>query len=183
MECLPGELLLQLQPLGDVPGVEDNATDLPLGAKVADMGLELPPGAEAVRDAKDELARFAGARCRAHHIPVVLVDDVEQAFGQQPLFRTRGHAAHGPADVPATAEPEDDDEIGRRADEATEVRRLPVGGADERPAEQQRQQEAADPEDDLQVDQAADIAVVGVRDRPGGVQRHVRRKRRKDSQP
>src|SRR5437763_705739 len=42
---------------------------------------------------------------------------------------------------------------------------------------------AADPEDDLQVDQAADIAVVGVRDRPGGVQRHVRRERRKDSQP
>ena len=130
-----------------------------------------------------ELARFARGRSCAHYVPIVLVDDVEHAFGQQLLFRATRHAAHGPADVPAAAQAEDDDEIGRRADEATEVRRLPVCGADERPAEQQRQQEAADPEDDLQVDQAADIAVVGVRDRPGGVQRHVRRERRKDSQP
>src|SRR5439155_5681364 len=74
MERLPGELLFQLQSLGDVTSVEDDAADLPLGAQVADMRLELPRGAGGVRDAKDELARFARGRSCAHYVPIVLVD-------------------------------------------------------------------------------------------------------------
>ena len=45
---LMGELFFQPDPLGHIARVQDDAADVPVGAEVADMGLELPPLAEFV---------------------------------------------------------------------------------------------------------------------------------------
>ena len=65
VERLVGELLLEPHALGDVAGVEHDAADVPVVAQVGDVRLEVPPLAEPVAHAEDDLVRLAVRRGRA----------------------------------------------------------------------------------------------------------------------
>ena len=79
----------------------------------------------------------------------------------------------GVAHVPAPILAEHEHQVGRRRDDAPEVRRTATRGGDEREGQKERDGEARDGQGDLDDDQAPDAPVRVGRDRPRGVQRHV----------
>ena len=87
------------------------------------------------------------------------------------------------AGVAAPAAAEDEHEIGRRGDEAAEVRGLAAGRRDERPAEQQGDEEAGDAQGDLEPHEVGDVLVGAQGDGAGGVERDVLGERGDDAEP
>ena len=77
------------------------------------------------------------------------------------------------ADVTAAVGAQNEHEIGRGGDEATEMRRLTPRRDDQRPAEQERGGQTQGTENGLQDDQMIDVAIVGARDRAGRVEGDV----------
>jgi hypothetical protein len=124
VERLPRQLLLQPDALGDVARVEDHAADLPVGAEVGHVRLEMPPFPEAVQQPEDDLGRLAVRIRRVHERKIVRVDEAGEVLAQQLPVPAAEHLGDGVACVAAAARAEDEHEVGRRGDEAAEVRGL-----------------------------------------------------------
>ena len=183
VERLQRQLLLQAHPLGDVATVEDDAADLPVGAEVGDVRLEMPPLRELVHHPEDDLVRLAVRVRGAHRSQVVRMHEAREPLAEEILLRTAEHVRDGPADVAAPACAEDEHEVGGRGDEASEVGGLPPGRGDEPESEEQRGEQPGGAEQNLEHDQPRDAPVVAGADRPRCVQRDVRGQGREHAQP
>ena len=183
VERLPRQLLLEPDALGDVTGVQHDAADEPVCAQVGHVRLELPPLAEPIPQPELDLVRLSACARFLEELAIVRVHERGEPRAVDLGLRAPECLDDGLADVAAATGPEDDDEVGRRRDQAPEVSGLASGRSDERPAEQQRDQQAGGAEDDLQRDQIADVPVVRRPDRARGVERHVRGERSEDAEP
>ena len=136
VERLPGQLLLEPDALADVPRVEDNPADLPVRAKVGHVGLEVPPLAEAVQQPEDDLRRLPVRVCRDER-EIVGVNEAGEVLPEQLPLVPSEHLRNGLTRVAAAALSEHEHEVGRRVNDAAEMRRLAPGRGDQCPAEQQ----------------------------------------------
>ena len=105
--------------------------------QVGDVRLEMPPLAGRVAHPEHELPGKAGALRFGEHLPVVLMDELLEPVLQQLGLRMSDQPRHRTARVPAAAVAQHQHEVGRRRDEAPEVRSLAPGRRDQCPGEQQ----------------------------------------------
>ena len=163
--------------------VEHDPAYQPVVAQVGHVCVEMAPFAEAVRHEERDLVQSALGTRRRDRSPVVGVHEVDEARAEQLLLGPADHVGDRLADVAATAGSEDEDEVGRRGDEAAEVRGLPPGRDHQDPAEEQRAQATEHAEHDLQPDGLADLVIGDGGHRASGVERDVRREPRQHAQP
>ena len=180
---LVAQLLLESNPLGDVARVEHDTAELPVGAQVGDMGLEVPPFPESVLDQELDLTRFPTDRCGFHQRPIVGVHGAHEPGTEHTPLGLADHSRDRPARITAFALAENEHEVGGRRDEAPEVGCLPPRCRDQAPPEKHGDEDSRDAQGDLELDQVADIPVRTDGDGPGRVQRHVRRKSGEHAQP
>ena len=136
-----------------------DAAYVPVGAQIGQMRLEVTPLARRVAHPEDQLLDVARLLRRLEAREVVLVDHPDDALAGELRLRLPGQPLDRGARVAAVASREDEDEVGRRRDEAAEVRGLTPRRRDERPGEQERDDDADGAECDLQRDRVVDVAV------------------------
>ena len=79
VERLPGELLLEPDPLGHVARVQHDAADLPVVAEIGDVGLEVAPLFEPVRHPEEDSRGCAVREGGLDRGAVVRVDEALEA--------------------------------------------------------------------------------------------------------
>ncbi len=139
-------------------------------SQVGDVGLEMPPLTGRVPHAEDELLRLPGALRLEQACAVVFVDEPHEPVLEQRVLLAPDEARDGAARVAAAAVAQHQHEVGRGRDEAAEMGRLASCRRDERPGEEQGEQNAADPEAQLQPDRVVDVLVGLGGDRPRRVE-------------
>ena len=137
MKGLLGELLLEAHALGHIARVQDHAPDIAVAAEVGHMRLEVSPLAELVHHAEQNLAgasrRARGPNGRA----VFVVHEAGKAVTEKILLPPIQHARHRLARIATTTGAEDQDQVSRGRDEASEVGGLASCGSDEGVGEEQ----------------------------------------------
>ncbi len=177
MERLARELLLEHHALADVAAVEHDAAHVRLLAHVGHVRLDVPPLAEPVAHAEDDLAGLGPRAGRGQQRAVVDVHRLGEAPCEQFALLVADHVRDRLARVAAAAVAEHEHEVGRGAHEAAEVRRLAPRRGRQRERQEQRRRETGDAEQHLRQDQARDAVVGAFRDRARGVERDVRGQR------
>ena len=174
MEGLAGQFLLERDPLGHVPGVEYDAAHPAVGSHVRDPRLQVPPLAEAIADPEHELAGIALGACVTHDPRVVVRDEPEEPFAEEPSGLAAEHLTHRVARVAAPTPAEDQHEVGGGGDQAPETGCLPPRDAHQGDRESERDEQPGAAEEHLRADQIVDAVICRSRDAPRRIQGHVR---------